>query len=231
MIGSAAHGPYPPLVPFEPTPANGKAGASARREGERRQAGREARVRERHPRIGGLILALQDPPQHERSWARGAGGEELVERALAKHCPDVPILHDRRIPGSRANIDHIAVAATGVWVIDTKRYKGSLQVTAPLLSRPMLKIAGRDQTKLVDGLTKQVGLVTAVVEDLGLDVPVHGCFCFVDTELPLFGAPAIKGLKIFGRRGLAKQLNAAGQLTGDDAARLATGLAQWFPIA
>ena len=67
---------------------------------------------------------MQDAPQHERSWARGAGGEELVARALAKHCPDVAVLHDRRIPGSRANIDHIAVAATGVWVIDTKRYKG-----------------------------------------------------------------------------------------------------------
>lgn len=218
-------------MPPEPSPANSKAGASARREGERRQAGREARVRERHPRIGGLILALQDPPQHERSWAHGAGGEELVARALAKHCPDVAVLHDRRIPGSRANIDHIAVAATGVWVIDTKRYKGSLQVTAPLFSKPVLKVAGRDQTKLVDGLTQQVELVTAVVADIGLDVPVHGCLCFVDTELPLFGAPAIRGLKIFGRRGLAKQLNASGGLAGDDAARLAGGLAQWFPIA
>jgi hypothetical protein len=231
MIGSAPHGPYAPLVPCEPTPANGKAGASARREGARRQAGREARVRERHPRIGGFILALQDTPQDERSWGRGAGGEELVERALAKHCPAVPVLHDRRIPGSRANIDHIAVAATGVWVIDTKRYKGALQVTAPLLSKPMLKVAGRDQTKLVDGLAKQVELVAAVVADMGLDVPVHGCFCFVDTELPLFGTPVIKGLKIFGRRGLAKQLNAVGPLAGDDAARLAAGRSQWFPIA
>src|ERR1700709_487015 len=95
------------------------AGASARREGERRKANREARVHEHHPRLGGVILALRDAPQHERSWARGAGGEELVELALTKRCPDVPVLHDRRIPGSRANIDHIGIAATGVWVIDT----------------------------------------------------------------------------------------------------------------
>jgi hypothetical protein len=121
----------------EPTAAHGTAGASSRREGERRNAKRKAAVRERHPRIGGIILALQDAPQHERSWAHGAGGEELVEQALTKHAPDVVILHDRRIPGSRANIDHIAIAATGVWVIDSKRYKGKLQVAKPLFGKPI----------------------------------------------------------------------------------------------
>lgn len=188
-------------------------------------------MRARHPRIGAVILALQDAPQHERSWARGAGGEELVEQALGKHCADVPVLHDRRIPGSRANIDHIAVAASGVWVIDSKRYKGKLQVLKPLFGKPTLKVAGRDRAKLVDGLAKQVDLVTAAVSDTGLDVAVHGCFCFVDTELPLFGTPTISGFDIFGRRGLAKQLNASGALTPGGAATLAISLGQRFPAA
>ena len=124
MVGSAACDPYARRV-TEPTAANGKAGASARREGERRKANREAAVRERHPRIGGVLLALQDAPQHERSWGRGAGGEELVEAALNKHASDVVVLHDRRIPGSRGEHRHIAIAATGVWVVDSKRYKAS----------------------------------------------------------------------------------------------------------
>lgn len=34
-------------------------------------------------------------------------------------------MHDRRIPRSRANIDHIVVTPGGVWVIDTKRRVGS----------------------------------------------------------------------------------------------------------
>lgn len=42
-----------------------------------------------------------------------------------QHGAPAPV-HDRRIPGSRANIDHIAVAATGVWVIDTKNATGAL---------------------------------------------------------------------------------------------------------
>ena len=139
--------------------ANGTAGASARREHQRRKARREAAVREAHPRTAGLRLALKDAPQHETAWARGGGGEELVAQALAKRCPQIPVLHDRRIPGSRANIDHIAVAATGVWVIDAKRYTGKLQIAKPLFGKPALKIGGRDKTKLVDGLAMQVELL------------------------------------------------------------------------
>jgi hypothetical protein len=48
----------------------------------------------------------------------------------------VAVLHDRRIPGSRANIDHIAIAATGVWVIDSKRYKRKLQIATPPFGKP-----------------------------------------------------------------------------------------------
>ena len=230
MLDGAVCATYPRRV-TDPTGIDGTAGSSARREGERRKARREAGVRARHPRIGGVILALQDAPQRERSWARGAGGEELVEQALAKHCPDAPVLHDRRIPGSRANIDHIALAPSGVWVIDTKRYKGKLQVAKPLFGRPTLKVAGRDQTKLVDGLAKQVALVTAAVVALEVDIPVRGCFCFVDTELPLLGKPSINGLSIFGRRGLAKQLNTAGELSVERAVMVAEAIGERFPMA
>ena len=210
---------------------NGTPGASARREHERRKARREAGVREAHPRIGGVLLALQEAPQHETAWERGGAGEELVAQALAKRCPDIPVLHDRRIAGSRANFDHIAVAPTGVWVIDAKRYTGKLQVAKPLFGKPTLKVAGRDKTKLVDGLAKQVELVTAAVAAIGFDVPVHGCLCFVDTELPIFGTPSISGFDIVGRKGLAKRLNAAGPVTADGGAMLCAALAERFPSA
>lgn len=55
-----------------------------------------------------------------------------------------PVLHDRRIPGSRANIDHIALAATGVWAIDTRRHVGELHVAKPLFGTLSLKIAGQE---------------------------------------------------------------------------------------
>jgi hypothetical protein len=59
-----------------------------------------------------------------------------------------------------------------VWVIDTKRYKGKLQVAKPLFGKPTLKVGGRDQTKLVDGLAKHVELVMVAVADDAPDIAV-----------------------------------------------------------
>jgi hypothetical protein len=166
-------------MPSEERPAPddldlGTAGASARREHERRKDNREKRVRTKHPHIGGALLALKDEPTHETVWARGARGEERVAKVLAKHLSDdVVVLHDRRIPGSRANIDHIAVAPSGVWVIDSKRYKGKVAVTKPLFGEARLTIGGRNRTKLVEGLAKQVALVEVVMIQLAPDVPVR----------------------------------------------------------
>lgn len=163
---------------------SGTAGASARREHERRKANREQRVRDKHPRIGGLVLALSDEPQHQPSWARGADGEEHVAQSLAKHLdPSVVVLHDRWIPPTRANIDHMAIAPTGVWVIDAKRYTGKVAVSKPIFGHAKLTIAGRDKSKLVDGLAKQVGLVQDVMATLAAEVAVRGALCFVDSEL------------------------------------------------
>lgn len=169
---------------------DGVAGASARREHERRKDAREQRIRTNHPKLGGLILALSDDPQSTRAWQGGAIGEEILAERL-KELPDPAlVLHDRRIRGTRANIDHIAVTPAGVWVIDSKRYKGqrpALQVEGGLI-RPrveILRVGGRDKTKLVDGVRSQVERVSAAVADA--DVRVRGALCFVDADWPVIG--------------------------------------------
>ena len=112
---------------------SGVPGASARREHERRRAKREADVRAKHPLAGGLILALQSDPQSTTAWATGAEGEErLGARLNAVAFDDVRVLHDRRIPKARADLDHLVVCPTGVIVVDAKKYKG----------RPQLRVEG-----------------------------------------------------------------------------------------
>jgi hypothetical protein len=166
----------------------GAAGASARREHERRKTSRERRTREQHPRLGGVIMALQQSPAHEQSWEKGARGEEQVAKSLAKYLDGgVRVMHDRRVPGRRANIDQIAVGASGVWVIDTKRYAGEAEIKKQLFGEPKLLIRGRDQSKLADGLARQVELVRATLADISPEVPIHGALCFVDTDLPMLG--------------------------------------------
>jgi len=210
----------------------GTAGASARREHERRRANREKRVRERHPHIGGALLALRDDPTHEAVWARGAGGEEHVAVVLQNRLrPEAIVLHDRRIPRTRSNIDHIAVAPSGVWVIDTKRYKGRVAVQAPLFGKAKLTIAGRDQTKLIDGLAKQVALVTGAMTTIAPGVPVHGALCIVEADLPVLGTTTFRGFPLLHPRPLAKRINRGEVLPADRVRPTAVALAERFPVA
>jgi len=125
--------------------------------------------------------------------------------------PGVVLLHDRAIPGRRSNIDHLAIAQLGVWVIDAKRYAGKVEVRKPLFGRRELRIAGRDQTKLVDGLAGQVEMVQEIIPG----TPVRGALCFVDADLPLVGTLEIDGFVLAYPRRLAKRINRPGPL--DDA--------------
>jgi hypothetical protein len=38
------------------------------------------------------------------------------------------VLHDRAVPGSRANLDHVVIGPTGVWVVDSKAYRAPLRI-------------------------------------------------------------------------------------------------------
>ncbi len=167
----------------------GTAGASARREFERRKAKREQRIRTQHPRLGGFLLAISEQRQSTTAWDTGAVGEERLGRGLDRlACETIRLLHDRRTPRSRANIDHIAVTANGVYVIDAKKYRGrpQLKIEGGIL-RPRVErllVGSRDCTRLVDGVLKQVDVVRTA---LGDDAPVRGVLCFVEADWPLIG--------------------------------------------
>ena len=181
-------------------------------------------MRDKYPRIGGLLIALQDDPQSERSWSAGAAGEEVVARVLETRCTEaVCLLHDRRIPGCRANIDHLAVTRAGVWVIDSKKYKGKVEIRRPLLGDARLIINRRDRSKLADSLAKQVVAVAAAV---GSGVTVRGAFCVVDAELPLIRTLTFRGYPLLRPRTLAKRLNVAGPLPDAEVRALATLLTE-----
>ncbi len=216
------------------------AGASAQREFERRVQRRDETVRAAHPKLGGLLLALFNEPASTRVWAQGASGERAIAAKLAElEGEHVTALHDRSMVDAngrrtRANIDHIAVAATGVWVIDAKTHRGALQVRrsgglfAPRVEK--LFIAGRDKTSLLEGLARQVESVSSHLASVSAAVPVRGALCFVGTELPWFGE-SIRGVPLVGRRGLAKLLKQPGEFGRDDREALATFLATRFPSA
>lgn len=210
-----------------------KAGASARREYERRRAKDEQRIREKWGRLGGIAVALSDERQSTKAWAVGAVGEERLGTMLdGMQSESLAVLHDRRIPRTRANIDHLAVTPSAVWVIDAKRYKGrpELRVEGGIL-RPRVEklvVGGRDCTKVVDGVLKQMALVQDVV---GETVPVLGALCFTDSEWPMIGgAFTTRGVHVLWPRRLRKLMFAEGT-AGLDVAALHRALAGHFPVA
>lgn len=131
-------------------------------------------------------------------------------------------LHNRRLGrGRRAgDIDHIAIAPTGVWVIDAKHYantKVRVRRSGGLLTetREQLIVAGRDRTKLVDSSIKQREAVGAALVAAGEEeVPVASLLCFVNADLPLLGTMHVKGVGIRGPRATGKQLRQPGPLGG-----------------
>lgn len=191
---SAELPPAPPDV-AAPELDRGTAGGSAREEGERRAAKREADLRARHPRIGGLLHTVTDDPATTRVWARGAVGEERVGQTLEDaRAKGIEVLHDCSIPRSKANIDHLVVAPTGVWVVDAKRYVGGKlerrDVGGWRKVDHRLYVRGRDQSKLIAGVAKQVGLVAeSLAPTRWSAVPVRGALCFVDAEVGWFASP------------------------------------------
>jgi hypothetical protein len=63
------------------------------------------------------------------AWRRGAAGERRTARLLGPlERQGWAVLHDLAVAGSRANLDHLVIGPGGVFVIDSKQYRGRLQL-------------------------------------------------------------------------------------------------------
>jgi hypothetical protein len=93
------------------------------------------------PRLGLVVGALAAmaagwglrfrPSPDATAWRRGAAGERRTARLLHPlERQGWAVLHDLALPGGRANLDHLVIGPGGVFVIDSKQYRGRLQLDA-----------------------------------------------------------------------------------------------------
>ncbi len=206
------------------------AGHSAFEQYERRRAVREARLRRRFGRLAPVAGLIDGPSSSERAWRRGAEGEKRTAERLARHLDGsgVVVLHDRRIPGSRANIDHLAIGPAGITVIDSKNYKGKVRVRGG-----RLWVNGRNRTKLVRGVKRQCEVARAVIAPTPFaDVPIEAALAWVDVDgLPFFRTLRLEGVLIDGTRKIAKRAAREGPLTPEQIAELGSLLLRELPAA
>ena len=175
---------------------------------------------------------LSDDPQTTKAWAAGASGEERVAQVLDDRLGDrAVLLHDRKVPGTRGNIDHLAIAASGVWVIDAKRYTGKVEqrdVGGWFKTDLRLYVGGRNRTKTVAGLGWQIDAVTEALG--GEEVPLQAALSFVGAEWPIFAKPLrLDGVWISWPTKLADLIAADGPLDPTDIGRIARLLSSALP--
>ena len=146
-------------------------------------------------RLGKIANTILGDGRQAEAWEKGAIGEQAIGALLDKLSLELSfkVLHDRAIPGSRANIDHILISDRGIFVIDSKNYRGMVRINSEggILTSLVetLYVGDRKQTTLVNGVKKQVALVQKALDEGKLVVPVKGLLAFYNAEWPLLFKP------------------------------------------
>jgi hypothetical protein len=224
----------------EAEPNRGTAGRSAKDKYNELHAIEEEHIRNRFGRfkkLGEMAVILHSDSQKTENWKVGSFGEKVVGARLDQLGQEVnfEVLHDRRRPPTKANIDHIVVTPAGVFVVDTKYYEGKIEVRQPgwFSGDPaQLFINGRNRTKIVDGVKKQVVQVESVLKNSKSQMPVFGVLTFVVGPLHVFILQEkISSVFLSTQRGVEKILRRRGHYTIEDIKATAELLALKFPEA
>jgi hypothetical protein len=117
-----------------------------------------------------VVQRLWLRPATTAAWAKGAEGERRTARLLDRLPADYRVLHDLRLPRTRANIDHLVIGPTGVITVESKQYRQRVRV-----GRGEVRVGGRRAPQLVEQPRRQAEAVRAVLgTDVRPVVVVHG---------------------------------------------------------
>lgn len=73
---------------------------------------------------------LEERLRESRLWQRGYEGERVVGELLESSLPDTfHVFNDVHFPGRTANIDHIVIGPSGIFVLDTKNWRGTVSLS------------------------------------------------------------------------------------------------------
>ena len=183
--------------------------------------------------VGGSSALREGQKRHDPRWSRGATGEYLMGVSLEHRLTsDAKVLTDRQVPGTNSNIDHIVIASSGVWIIDSKKWKGKIEYKADSLAsiNTRLYVGGKDRTSKVESIYSLVIRVAQVIEDR--TVPIHPALVFIEGDwstasLPRFlmGKPYVhEGVYISPPKTLITMINEPGALNAESINSLAVKL-------
>jgi len=189
--------------------------------------------------VGGSSALREAAPRCDPKFQKGAVGEYLLGNFLNKNLSAHEILlNDRSVPSSRGNIDHIVIASSGVWILDTKNWTGRVNlrnVAGHFDERRRLYADDEDRTEKIEALDKQVIPVATLIGDSSIDVTP--ALVLVDEDRTGISPARILtskpqkylGVWIIWPKALVKKIQAPGPLSPEAVAALAKRLDCAFP--
>jgi hypothetical protein len=151
------------------------------------------------------------------AWRRGAEGERRTARLLAPlERRGYQVVHDLAVPGSAANVDHLVVGPTGMFVIDSKRYRGQLRYLGGQLWH-----GGRTLDQTLQTLLWEA---TQVAEALGFgpDLHIYPVLCVHLARLSWHRELLVDGISVLAAAALRPALQVIRQaLTAEQVALVA----------
>jgi hypothetical protein len=189
----------------------GAQGAPVMYEYEGHTTGQDAEVIELFPRIGRVVA---EAPPTPGSDTNGVG--EVAARLEGALGDAALFLYNRQLGGGLdGGIDIIAVAPSGVFVIDPDNCPGS-KVRANTAG-DVLVIDGRLRPRKTAHMDRQYEVVAAAVLSSPVpQAPVGAAYCFVDADLP-WSRLEVNCVQVLSPRKTAKMLGQPGTL--DEAGR------------
>lgn len=139
-------------------------------------------------------------------WRRGAVGEQRTGRLLAPLTRrGWTVLHDRQLPRSRANVDHLAISPDGqVFNIDSKNRRGRVRYNA---RRNHLKIGRTSGYQLTNStLFESEQIAQTLAREIG-PVQVVSVLAVHRARLPHWHDITIRGVRVMSARSVPAWLD------------------------
>jgi len=188
--------------------------------------------------VGGSAALREARVRRDPKWTKGAAGEYLMDLSLHSHVNEgAVILTDRQVPGTKSNIDHIVVAPSGVWIVDSKVWKGRIEYKSVTMmsTAKRLFVDGKDRTSAVEAI---FNLVIPVAQLLGdKSVPIKPALVFIEGDWSDTSAARILANRPYQHlsvwiswpRAIWKKINEPGPLDKDAIKRIGADLDTSLP--
>lgn len=177
--------------------------------------------------IGGSVFVGRLLPRLTTiAWSTGADGEAATAGYLDPLADlGFVVMHDVSIPRSRANIDHLVIGPTGVFVIETKNIRGKVRIDGETV-----RIGGR-RVEVVDEVRREVEAVVGVLGPYLREkgVGIAAIVCAHRAELPWLRRDVAR-IRLAYPKNVGKLiLDGPTLLSEPDVAELRALASQWLP--